>query len=65
MDEYSAFGPGCQIRYQGRVLVVRAATTSIVVAVPSQIRGEPDRSTDCICIDRSELRESDVIARKG
>jgi len=55
------FEPGCRFRYQGRTLVVRAATTAMVVAVPAQIRGEPDKCDDCICIARTELQQSDVL----
>ncbi len=55
------FEPGCRFRYQGRTLVVRAATTSMVVAVPAQIRGEPDNFDDCLCIARTELHQSDVL----
>lgn len=61
MDRLGDFEPGCRFRYQGRTLVVRAASTSIVVAVPAQIRGEPERFDDCLCIERTELRESDVL----
>ena len=61
MDHFGDFEPGCRFRYQGQTLVVRAVTTSIVVAVPDQIRGEPDSLEDCMCIDRSELRLSDLL----
>ncbi len=61
MNHRGDFEPGCRFRYQGRTLVVRAATTSIVVAVPAQVKGEPDDSNDCMCIARAELQESDVL----
>ena len=61
MDHLELFEPGCRFRYQGRTLVVRAVTTSMVVAVPAQIRGEPDNLDDCMCIDRAELQQSDVL----
>jgi hypothetical protein len=55
------FQPGCRFRYQGRTLIVRAATASMVVAVPAHIRGEPDNSEDCTCIARTELQQSEVL----
>lgn len=61
MHHLDDFEPGCRFRYQGRTLVVRAATASIVVAVPAHIRGEPDNSEDCTCIARAELQQSDVL----
>ena len=61
MDNSRDFEPGCRFRYQGRTLVVRAVTTSMVVAVPTQIRGEPDTFDDCMCIERTELQRSDLL----
>lgn len=61
MDHFSDFEPGCRFRHQGRTLVVRAATASIVVAVPAQILGEPDNFEDCACIAKIELQQSDVL----
>ncbi len=64
MSDNGIFGPGCRFRYQGRDLVVRAVTTSMVVAVPSHLRGEPDHAKDCICIARSELQQADAAVRQ-
>jgi len=61
MDHFGDFKPGCRFRHQGRTLVVRAATTSMVVAVPAQILGEPDNFDDCLCIARTELHQSDLL----
>lgn len=61
MDQQLDFEPGRHFRYLGRTLVVRAVSASMVVAVPAQIRGEPDRSDDCMCIDRAELQLSDLV----